>query len=171
MSAATTKPMHAIPGAAPEIDGDARRADFILADADAADLAEIVDLDAKIVGYSRADFWHNLFRQKEASSTLYVIVAKHAGKIIGYALGELRAWPVRDPMCGWLYAVGVDKDHRLQKIATALMSELVDRFRKNGVKAVRTVIDVDDHLLMSFFRSCGMTAGPFVELEMTIGRS
>jgi ribosomal protein S18 acetylase RimI-like enzyme len=74
-------------------------------------------------------------------------------------------------MCGWLYAVGVDKDHRLQKIATALMSELVDRFRKNGVKAVRTVIDVDDHLLMSFFRSCGMTAGPFVELEMTIRRS
>ncbi len=171
MSAATTKPVHALVGVAPPIDGEARRPDFILADADAGDLAEIVDLDAKISGYARADFWHNLFRQKEASSTLYVIVAKRAGKIIGYTLGELRSWPVRDPVCGWLYAVGVDQEHRLHKIATALMNELVDQFRKNGVEAVRTMIDVDDHLLMSFFRSCGMTAGPFVELEMAIGRS
>jgi ribosomal protein S18 acetylase RimI-like enzyme len=145
--------------------------DCDVADAEAGDLAEIIDLDAKIAGYSRADFWHSLFRQKAASATLYVLVARRAGKIIGYALGEIRSWPVRDPICGWLYAVGVDKDHRLHKVATALMTELVARFRQNGVEAVRTVIDVDDHLLMSFFRSFGMTAGPFVELEMAIGQS
>jgi ribosomal protein S18 acetylase RimI-like enzyme len=171
MSAGTTRPVREIVDAATQAAGNARRQDFTLADADAADIAEIIDLDAKIAGYARADFWNNLFRQKAASATLYVIVARRAGKIIGYSLGEIRSWPVRDPLCGWLYAVGVDKDHRLQKVATALMTELVARFRQNGVEAVRTVIDVDDHLLMSFFRSCGMTAGPFVELEMAIGRS
>jgi GNAT superfamily N-acetyltransferase len=157
--------------AAAQTDVTAEHTDFTVADAELTDLPEIIDLDARIAGYSRADFWDNLFRQKAASATLYVIVARRAGKIIGYTLGEIRSWPVRDPVCGWLYAVGVDKDHRLHKVATALMTELVERFRQKGVAAVRTVIDVDDHLLMSFFRSCGMTAGPFVELEMAIGQS
>ncbi len=30
------------------------------------------------------------------------------------------------------------------------------------------MLHIDDHLLMSFFRSHGMTAGPFVELEMLL---
>ena len=157
--------------AVPQAEVTVQRPDFTVADAEPTDLAELVDLDAKIAGYSRAEFWDSLFRQKAANATLYVIVARRAGKIIGYTLGEIRSWPVRDPICGWLYAVGVHKDHRLHKVATALMTELVARFRQNGVEAVRTVIDVDDHLLMSFFRSFGMTAGPFVELEMAIGQT
>jgi len=51
------------------------------------------------------------------------------------------------------------------------MADLISRFKKSGVKTIRTVIDVDDYLLMSFLRSFGMTAGPFVELEMTLDRN
>lgn len=139
--------------------------------ADAADLAEIIALDARITGFPRADFWKDLFRQLETSETLCVLVAKSAGKIIGYALGEVRSWPVRAPACGWLYAIGVEKEFRLHKAASALMTELISRFKKSGVGAIRTVIDVDDNLLMSFLRSFGMTAGPFVELELTLDRN
>ena len=149
-------------------DATTRLTDVTVSDAETADLAEIIDLDARIAGYARADFWNDLFRQKAASTTLYVLVARRAGKIIGYALGEIRSWPVRTPVCGWLYAIGVEKNHRLQKAASALMTELIARFKQNGVQAVRTVIDVDDHPLMSFLRSFGMSAGPFVELEMTV---
>lgn len=150
---------------------DAERPSLVVADADASDLAEIIDLDEKVAGYSRADFWRDLFRQKVAGSTLFVLVARSSGVLVGYALGEIRSWPVRTPICGWLYAIGVEKNHRLQMVATALMTELISRFRRNGVETVRTVIDVDDQLLMSFLRSYGMSAGPFVELEMTIGKS
>ena len=119
----------------------AQRADFTVADAELTDLAEIIDLDARIAGYSRADFWDNLFRQRAANATLYVIVARRAGKIIGYTLGEIRSWPVRDPVCGWLYAVGVDKDHRLQKVATALMTRVGGAFpeerRRSGAHGDR----------------------------------
>ena len=87
--------------------------------------------------------------------------------MIGYALGEIRSWPVCAPVCGWLYAIGVAKEYRQHKAASALMIELIARFKKCGVGSIRTVIDVDDHLLMSFLRSFGMTAGPFVELEIT----
>jgi len=148
----------------------AARASVVVSNAEAADLPEIVGLDAKISGYPREDFWSDLFRRKATSKTLYVLVARSSDKIIGYALGEIRSWPVRDPMCGWLYAIGVEKEHRQQKAATALMTELIARFKKNGVGAIRTMIDIDDHLLMSFLRSFGMTAGPFVELEMKVGQ-
>jgi ribosomal protein S18 acetylase RimI-like enzyme len=137
-------------------------------DAEATDLGAIIDLDARIVGYTRADFWRDMFRQKATSATLCVVVAKRSGKIVGYVLGEIRSWPVRAPICGWLYAIGVQKEHRQQKVATALMTELISRFKKNGVGAIRTMIDIDDHLLMSFLRSFGMTAGPFVELELRV---
>jgi ribosomal protein S18 acetylase RimI-like enzyme len=142
--------------------------DITVTDADAADLAEIVALDGRITGIPRADFWNDLFRQRETNKTLYVLVAKSAGKIIGYALGEVRSWPVRAPACGWLYAIGVEKEYRLRKGASALMTELISRFKESGVGAIRTVIDVDDNLLMSFFRSFGMAAGPFVELELPL---
>jgi len=166
MSARMTRRINKHKAAAAE-----RLPSITLADADASDLAEIIDLDEKIAGYSRTDFWRDLFRQKAASSTLFVLVARSSGTLVGYALGEIRSWPVRTPICGWLYAIGVKKNCRLQKIATALMTELMSRFRQHGVEAVRTVIDVDDHLLMSFLRSFGMSAGPFVELEMAVGEA
>ncbi len=151
--------------------------DIRVTEAEADDLAEIIALDGQITGFRRADFWTDLFRQRRTSETLSILVARifdkripgkgSAGKIVGYALGEIRSWPVRAPACGWLYAIGVAEQHRLHKAASVLLAELIARFKKRGAGAIRTMIDVDDHLLMSFLRGFGMTAGPFVELEMT----
>jgi ribosomal protein S18 acetylase RimI-like enzyme len=170
MRSGMTRPVNGPMDAAAPLESRAERPNVTVSDAEATDLAEIIDLDAKIVGYTRADFWRDLFRQRATSATLCVLVAKSSGKIVGYAVGEVRSWPVRAPICGWLYAIGVQKEHRQQKVATALMTELISRFTKNGVGAIRTMIDIDDHLLMSFLRSFGMTAGPFVELEMRVSQ-
>jgi hypothetical protein len=56
----------------------------------------------------------------------------------------------------------------LSRTATALVTELTKRFRAHGVHTLRTMIDIDEYLLMSFLRSRGMSAGPFIELEMSI---
>jgi len=145
-----------------------RDADVVVADATEADLPAVVALDERITGVVRREFWSHIDAQRAAGNILTVLVAKREGKLIGYAMGEVRAWPVRAPACGWIYAIGVEKGHRLQRAASTLMTELVARFKAQGCNAVRTIIDVDDHLLMSFLRSQGMTAGPFVELEMPI---
>jgi ribosomal protein S18 acetylase RimI-like enzyme len=167
----TTEAKHQIGGLADHAVRTADRDDphaITVAEAHRSELAQIIALDAKVTGFARADFWNELIRQRATNETLFILVAKNRGKIVGYAMGEVRSWPVRAPACGWLYAIGVEKEHRLHKAASALMLELMARFKKCGVKAIRTVIDVDDHLLMSFLRSFGMTAGPFVELEMTL---
>jgi hypothetical protein len=67
-----------------------------------------------------------------------------------------------------LYANSVDERYRLHKYALSLMAELIPRFTQSGVGTIRTAIDVDDQLLMSSLRSCGMRTGSFVKLEMTL---
>ena len=138
-------------------------------DARPDELPNVIELDAKVTGVKRPDFWLDLSRQA-GSKTLAIVVATMGGEIIGYALGDLRAWPVRAPACGWIYAIGVAPEYRQQKIASALMQAMIDHFAKNGAASIRTMIEVDDHLLMSFLRSFGMTAGPFVELELKLER-
>jgi hypothetical protein len=142
----------------------------VVVDASPDDLAAIIDLDAEITGVARAEFWTDFHNQRAASETLCLLIAKISDEVVGYALGEVRAWPVRTPACGWLYAIGVKKEQRLSRTATALVAELTNRFRSHGVHTIRTMIDIDDYLLMSFLRSLGMTAGPFIELEMSIER-
>jgi ribosomal protein S18 acetylase RimI-like enzyme len=166
MKAGKAKRINSLTDAKVRPNEQGERHDVTISDADAADLAEIIELDARITGFARADFWEELFRRRDTSDTLCVLVAADADKIIGYALGEVRSWPVRAPPCGWLYAIGVDERYRLQKCGSTLMTELILRFKQSGVGVIRTVIDMDDHLLMSFLRSFGMAAGPFVELEM-----
>lgn len=148
--------------------GVAEPMNVVVADAEHTDLAEIIDLDTRVTGIARPEFWNDFCHQRSTSETLCLLVAKKSGEIVGYAMGEVRAWPVRAPACGWLYAIGVKAEHRLSRAATALMTELTARFRARGVLAIRTMINIDDHLLMSFLRSLGMTAGPFIELEMKI---
>jgi hypothetical protein len=53
--------------------------------------------------------------------------------MIDYALGDIRSWPARDPICGWSYAIGVETERHQQKDATSLMTELISRFKKNGL--------------------------------------
>lgn len=168
MRAETIRPVSGLIENTPQLDKSSERRDVTVADATLSNLAEIIDLDARITGFARAEFWNDLFHRRDANNTLCMLVATSSGKVVGYAAGEVRSWPVRAPACGWLYAIGVDKRYRLRKCASMLMAEFVSRFKQSGVGTIRTVIDVDDHLLMSFLRSCGMTAGPFVELEMTL---
>ena len=54
---------------------------------------------------------------------------------------------------------------RLHGLGTVLFDAICARFRKAGVETVRTMLAKDDPLVMSFFRSQGMRAGPFIQLE------
>ena len=47
-------------------------------------------------------------------------------------------------------------------------AEVVARFRAQGIDRVRTMVDRRDHLILSFFRAQGLTAGPSLELEMEL---
>ena len=135
-------------------------------DVSAADLPAIVDLDRRLTGTAKPDYWHERIAPQPER---FFVVAEVAGQgFAGFAIGEIRAWEFGSPPMGWVFAIQVDPALRLGGIGTALFDGLCARFRSRGVDRVRTMVDRHDHLILSFFRAQGLTAGPSLELEMEL---
>ena len=49
-----------------------------------------------------------------------------------------------------------------------MFDEICNRLKAAGVSMVRTMVDLDNKLTLSFFRSMGMCTGRYIELEKTI---
>lgn len=130
------------------------------------DLPAIVAIDADITGIQKPEIWYGYYAPVTTGAHHHLLVARYEGQVVGYAVGEVRAWDFGHPPCGWLLAISVRKDVRLAGVATLLFKRLQEDFRQRGVSMMRTMVHVDDHLLISFFRSHGMTAAPFIELEL-----
>ncbi|KAA5603543.1 GNAT family N-acetyltransferase [Blastochloris sulfoviridis] len=132
----------------------------------ADDLAHVTKLDARITGTAKPDYWNRLFEAARADPRTQVfLVARREARLIGFIVGEIRAWEFGSAPCGWIFAIAVEPDIRLKSIGSGLFEAVCSRFRDAGVTRVRTMIARESQLILSFFRSQGMMAGPFVELE------
>jgi GNAT superfamily N-acetyltransferase len=80
----------------------------------------------------------------------------------------VRDWEFGSPPCGWVFGINVRPDTRLGGTGTRLLEAIVDAFRRAGVTKVRTLLARDNTLVLSFFRSQGMTAAPFIPLELDL---
>jgi ribosomal protein S18 acetylase RimI-like enzyme len=131
-----------------------------------ADLKAVIALDAEATGLEKVDYWKDrLERFGGGQEDRFFLVAERGRRVIGFIVGEVRAWEFGSPPSGWVFAINVLRGQRQHGLGTLLLEAICDRFRKAGARQVRTMIAKDDRLVMSFFRSQGMMAGPFVELE------
>jgi ribosomal protein S18 acetylase RimI-like enzyme len=134
-------------------------------DARPDDVPAVVRLDERITGIAKPAYWRDIFEGRGQREAGVFLVAEHDGRMAGFIIGEVRAWEFGSPPCGWIFAIGVDPEGRLGGVGTQLFQSICERFRKAGVPTVRTMLARDDTVIMSFFRSQGMTGGPFIELE------
>ena len=88
--------------------------------------------------------------------------------MIGYLLGEVRAFEFGSEACGWVFSVGVDPNALHGGVASALLRETCRRFREAGVSTVRTMVRRDSVDVLSFFRANGFVGGSFVQLELDL---
>ena len=138
--------------------------------AEAGDVAAVIALDEKITGLGKPDYWQGMFERYGArrKNERFFLVAEAKGVLEGFVVGETRAWEFGSPPCGWVFAIQVRPGGRLKGVGTQLFEALCDCFRKAGVNIMRTMIARDNTTVLSFFRSHGMMAGPFIELEATL---
>jgi ribosomal protein S18 acetylase RimI-like enzyme len=134
------------------------------------DLADIIRIDEEVSGLSKRNYWKDVFAQMRgrSQSPRFLLVAEDQNQIQGFILGEIRSWEFGEPVCGWVLAIQVRPKTRLEGIGTRLFSAICEAFRNAGISSVRTIMARDNHLVLSFFRSQGMMAGPFIELEMSL---
>jgi ribosomal protein S18 acetylase RimI-like enzyme len=136
----------------------------------AEDYQRVVDLDSETSGVPKPDYWRDIFNQYVGveNNQRYLLVADLASETVGFAVGEVRAWEFGSPPCGWVFGLGVTADVREHRVGSALVQDMFNQFRADGVASVRTNVSRRDTLNLSFFRSLGMTAGPYVQLEYSL---
>jgi len=134
------------------------------------DLAAIIALDARVTGIEKRSYWQSLYRRYGVPdhAERQFLVAETRGRPVGFVIGEVRDWEFGSPPCGWVFAIDVDPEARLAGIGADLLAAICAGFRRAGVRKVRTMLSRDNTLILSFFRSQGMMAGPFIPLEMSL---
>ena len=154
--------------------GDARavRNPHLVRRAQASDIPRVIALDERVTGLAKPDYWHDVFERygKRRLSERMFLVAERSGAdalppIVGFVLGEVRAWEFGSAPCGWVVALSVEPRARLRGIGQALLGVLSIEFKKAGVGKMRTMVARDNRLHLLFFRSEGMMAGPYIQLE------
>jgi ribosomal protein S18 acetylase RimI-like enzyme len=133
-----------------------------------ADQAEVVRLDALHTGRRKPAYWRRVFEgfvHAGRGAHRVGLAAEQDGRLVGYLIGEVRAFEFGSEPCGWIFAVGVDPACLRRGIASSLLSEARRGFARHGVRTLRTMVRRDDVRLMSFFRSSGFVGGRFLQLE------
>lgn len=134
------------------------------------DLAQVTAIDATVTGLEKRDYWRSIYRRYGDSDHAgrQFLVAERDGRVVGFIIGEVRDWEFGSPPCGWVFAIDVKPDARQAGVGARLLETICAGFRRAGVRKIRTILGRDNTLILSFFRSQGMMAGPFIPLEMDL---
>jgi GNAT superfamily N-acetyltransferase len=136
------------------------------------DIVHVIDLDKRVTGMPKPDYWRAAFERYGADrlgvqSFLVAEPCQRRGRtaILGFIIGEVRAWEFGSAPCGWVFALSVEPRLRLRGVGEAMFRAISEEFRAAGVGTMRTMVARDNRLHLMFFRSEGMMAGPYLQLE------
>lgn len=134
---------------------------------DTVDIGDVVAIDEKITGTYRPEVWeariaYYLRRDPDAA-----LAAEAGGDVVGFMLGEVRAGEFGlEEATGWIEVLGVDPEHQGGGVGRGLAERMLEHFRDQGAKTVRTLVDEDMEDIAGFFASLGFEPSnlrPFVK--------
>jgi len=141
----------------------------------AADVGDIIALDERVTGLAKPGYWNDVFQRygrRRLAERFFLVAeqreAKTRSPILGFVIGEVRTWEFGSEPCGWVFALSVEAQARLHGVGEALLGAICAEFKKAGMNKTRTMVARDNLLHLKFFRSEGMTAGPYIQLERTL---
>lgn len=138
----------------------------------AADIPQVIALDTRVTKLAKPEYWNDVYRRygKRRLHERFFLIAQNRldrtdSRVLGFIIGEIRAWEFGSTPCGWVFALSVEPDMRLHGIGKALLEAISGEFRKAGVNKMRTMVERGAQLPLLFFRSEGLMAGPYIQLE------
>ncbi|HET9717897.1 MAG TPA: GNAT family N-acetyltransferase [Pseudolabrys sp.] len=138
----------------------------------AADIPDVIALDTRVTRIAKGQYWNDVFRRygRRRPEERFFLVAERSqqraeSRLLGFIIGEIRAWEFGSTPCGWVFALSVEPKARLHGVGSALLNAICEEFKKAGVSKMRTMVARDARLPLLFFRSEGMMAGPYTQLE------
>lgn len=143
---------------------------FSIRSAVTGDLDTVIALDMVTTKEAKPDYWKGVFSHyvdSDRKDRLFLVAVAN-GTVVGFIVGEVRAWEFGSPPCGWVFALAVSPQEREMSIGKGMFDEICTRMKRAGVSTVRTMVDRDDKLTLSFFRGMGLRTGRYIELEKPI---
>lgn len=138
----------------------------------APDMPDVIALDKRVTGLAKPEYWRNVYErhgERHLNERFFLVAespkAVAGATILGFIVGEIRAWEFGSTPCGWVFALSVEPRARLRGVGHALLEAIANEFKKAGVGKMRTMVARDSRLPLLFFRSEGMMAGPYIQLE------
>lgn len=136
-----------------------------------SDLQAIIDIDAKVTGTSRVEYYErkvaSMLDKKGSIATS--LIADDGDKVIGFIMGNIYTGEFGIPQTtASLDTIGVDPDHSSQGIGTLLLEEFIRHVGAAGVKDIQTLVDWDNIQLMKFFNRSGFIPSKTLNLEKRI---
>ena len=135
------------------------------------DLGEVVRIDALHTNEEKPTYWAELFQRfvgRPPGREVGLAAEDGGGRVMGYLLGEPRAFEFGSRRCGWVFAIGVEPDRVRTHVASRLLDEARRRFRASGIDTLRTMVKRSDVSVQSFFRAAGFEGGSYIQLERRI---
>jgi ribosomal protein S18 acetylase RimI-like enzyme len=149
---------------------------------DENDLDHIVEIDRKILGKKRPEYWKRKIGSPSFSPRPS-LVAEKDGKVIGFILGYVSGFEFGIPdNVGWIDTIGIDPDYQRKGIAKELLTQFINNLKKSGkeitpeaetseiegVNMIYTLVDWEDWGLIEFFHDMGFKKGSLLNLELKI---
>lgn len=133
---------------------------------DELDIDSIVAIDEKISGRYRPEVWESrvgYYLRRDPDSS---VVAEEDGRVVGFMLGDVRSgeFGLEEPT-GWIEVLGVDPEYRGRSVGRRMAEAILEHFRREGARSVRTLVDERMGEIARFFDSLGFEPSslrPFV---------
>lgn len=133
------------------------------------DLEAIAEIDEKVLGENRKDYWERKLEALGTKSAQISFVVEVEGKVVGFILGDISGWEFGVPdTIGWIDTIGIDPFYQKKGLATALANELIRSLKADGVKTIYTLVSWNDWDLLQFFHAMGFSRGDMINLELKI---
>jgi flavin-dependent dehydrogenase/ribosomal protein S18 acetylase RimI-like enzyme len=128
------------------------------------DIDEVLRLTSEITDKPHAAYYASLCDAYVKRSPDTCLVAETAGRVVGFALADVRGWEFGAKLAGWLEVVGVEPAYQSRGVSRALLEELFASFRRAGVTVVNTMVNWNDGDLIDYFRANGFERGDYLNL-------
>ena len=137
---------------------------------DKSDLASIVNIEERVTGIARRDYWEKRIEISEAIRPHWAsLVAELDNRVVGFILG--RAGELEFGLPGtvaWIEIIGVDPVYRRQGIARCLLERFTASAEDHGVKTIFTLVDNDKPEMKQFFNRLGFAQGKMLHFQKEI---
>ncbi|HXG52710.1 MAG TPA: GNAT family N-acetyltransferase [candidate division Zixibacteria bacterium] len=144
--------------------------DVYVRNLDKSDLATIVDIEERVTGVARRDYWEKRIEISEAIRPHWAsLVAELDNRVVGFLLG--RAGELEFGLPGtvaWIEIIGVDPVYRHRGVARALVERFAASAEDHGVKTIFTLIDNQQSDIKEFFSRLGFVQGKMVHFVKEI---